>query len=36
LSELDELLRKPSMSIESALPAKISQAALDNLFSVSA
>lgn len=36
LTELDELLRKPSISTESALPAKISQAALDNLFSASA
>ncbi len=36
LSELDELLRKPSKSTESALPAKISQAALDNLFSAAA
>ncbi len=36
LSELDELLRKPSVSTESALPAKISQSVLDNLFSVSA
>lgn len=36
LSELDELLRKPSISTESALPAKISQAALDSLFSVAA
>ena len=36
LTELDELLRKPSVSTESALPAKISQAALDNLFTASA
>jgi hypothetical protein len=36
LNELDELLRQPSVSTEAALPAKISQSALDNLFSISA